>query len=117
MITGVDIEFIDLDGDKPEGFEAGPTENPEEEDVSMDPDLNLPWPDAGKVSAWWKENSGSFKPGVRHLLGKPITAESAREALQTGRQRHRAAAALELALMDPGKPLVEVRAPGYRQSV
>ncbi len=115
MITGVDIEYIDLDGDEPKGFQAGPTENPEEEDVSMDPDLKLPWPDPGKISGWWKENSASFKPGVRHLLGKPVSPESAREALQSGRQRQRAAAAIELVIQEPGNPLFEVRAAGFRQ--
>ena len=44
MITGVDLAYEDLSGDKPEGFEAGPTEDPEDENVAMDPDENLPWP-------------------------------------------------------------------------
>jgi hypothetical protein len=30
-------------------------------------------------------------------------------------QRQRAAAALELAILQPGQPLFEVRAPGFRQ--
>ena len=33
----------------------------------------------------------------------------------TGYQRQRAAAALELAILKPGRPLFEVRAPGWRQ--
>ena len=37
------------------------------------------------------------------------------EVLKTGRQRQRAAAALELAILQPGKPLFNVRAPGFRQ--
>ena len=42
MITGVDLAYDDLDTDKPEGFEAGPTENPEYENVEMDQDEDLP---------------------------------------------------------------------------
>jgi hypothetical protein len=38
-----------LEGKKPEGFEAGPTENPEDENVKMDPDDNLPWPDPALI--------------------------------------------------------------------
>jgi hypothetical protein len=41
MITGVDIAYEDLEGVWPEGFEAGPTENPENENVAMDPDEDL----------------------------------------------------------------------------
>jgi len=44
LITGANIAYEDLDGEKPDGFEAGPTENPEDEDVAMDADLNLAWP-------------------------------------------------------------------------
>jgi len=36
-------------------------------------------------------------------------------ALKNGYQRQRAAAALELAILKPGRPLFEVRAPGFRQ--
>src|SRR6266487_150454 len=38
MITGVDLAYEDLEGEWPEGFEAGPTENPEDENVDMDSD-------------------------------------------------------------------------------
>ena len=36
LITGVDLAYDDLEGDWPEGFETGPTENPEDEDVAVD---------------------------------------------------------------------------------
>lgn len=36
LITGIDLAYDDLERDWPEGFEAGPTENPEDEDVAMD---------------------------------------------------------------------------------
>ena len=42
MITGVDIAYEDLEGEWPAGFEAGPTEDPEDENVAMDPDEDLP---------------------------------------------------------------------------
>jgi uncharacterized protein (TIGR02270 family) len=115
MITGVDIAYEDLDMDKPEGFESGPTEDPKDDNVEMDPDERLPWPNANLIAKWWDKHAGEFQTGVRHLVGKPITAAWAEEVLQIGRQRQRAAAALELAILRPGSPLFETRAPGFRQ--
>lgn len=115
MITGADLAYLDLDGEKPEGFEAGPTEDPNDYNVEMDEDERLPWPDAALIAKWWSKHGGEFQPGVRHLVGKPISADSAAQVLRTGRQRQRAAAALELALLKPEVPMFEVRAPGFRQ--
>jgi uncharacterized protein (TIGR02270 family) len=115
MITGVDIAYDDLDTDKPEGFESGPTEDPKDENVEMDPDERLPWPDPKLIGKWWEENSARFQAGVRYLVGKPISMDWMQQVLRIGRQRQRAAAALELAIVQPGIPLFEVRAPGFRQ--
>jgi len=115
MITGIDIAYEDLEGEQPEGFEAGPTEETEDEDVEVDQDEDLPWPEPQLIKNWWDTNKGRFRNGVRHLLGKPISAEHLRQVLATGLQRQRAAAALELAIMQPGQPLFEIRAPGFRQ--
>ena len=116
-ITGVDIAYEDLEGEQADGFQAGPTESPEDEDVSMDPDEDLPWPDPELIGSWWSRHRGEFKSGTRYLLGKPITPPWLQEVLRVGRQRQRAAAALELAILERGKgqPLFEVRAPGFRQ--
>ncbi len=116
MITGVDLAYDDLERDWPEDFEAGPTENPEDEDVSMDGDEDLPWPDQQLVGDWWTSNNSGFSAGIRHLLGKPMTPESLQAALTSGQQRQRAAAAIELSLLQPGRPLFDVRAPGFRQA-
>jgi uncharacterized protein (TIGR02270 family) len=115
VITGVDLAYADLEGERPEGFEAGPTENPEDEDVAMDPDEDLPWPSPQLVADWWSKNQAGFRSGSRYLAGKPITANNLRQVLRTGYQRQRAAAAIELAMLNPGQPLFEVRAPGCRQ--
>lgn len=115
MITGVDIAYEDLDAEKPDGFEAGPTEDPKDDNVEMDPDERLPWPDPGLIAKWWEKHSSNLQPGVRYSVGKPITVEWVEEILRTGRQRQRAAAALELAILRPGIRLFETRAPGFRQ--
>ena len=46
MITGLDLAYLDLDGEPPAGFEAGPTDDPADPSVAMDEDEHLPWPDA-----------------------------------------------------------------------
>ncbi|HEY7636892.1 MAG TPA: TIGR02270 family protein [Gemmatimonadales bacterium] len=114
-ITGVDLAYQDLERDRPEGFESGPTEDPADANVEMDPDENLPWPDSALIQKWWQTNRASFPPGSRYLIGKPITPDWCKQVLRIGRQRQRAAAALELAMHQPGSPLFEVRAPGFRQ--
>lgn len=115
MITGVDLAFRDLERDPPEGHEAGPTEDPADHNVEMDPDENLPWPEPALVQQWWDANRGRFQHGTRYLLGNPLTDDWLRIVLRDGRQRQRAAAALELALRNPGQPLFNVKAPGFRQ--
>jgi len=115
MISGIDIAYEDLEGEWPEGFEAGPTETPEDEDVEMDPDEDLPWPEPGLIAEWWNRNKGSFQNGMRYLFGKAIIEEQCQHVLRHAYQRQRAAAAIELAIMNPGQPLFEIRAPGFRQ--
>jgi uncharacterized protein (TIGR02270 family) len=115
MITGVDLAYEDLDGDAPEGFEAGPNDNPEGENTALDQEEDLPWPVSELVAKWWRENQGKFRPGVRYLKGKEISRESLLNVLARGNQQQRAAAALELALREPTQPLFNIRAPGKCQ--
>lgn len=115
MLTGVDLAYEDLERDRPEDFESGPTEDPEDEDVSLDGDEDLPWPDSDLLKGWWAEHGGAFSAGTRYFLGNPAAPEAFRTALAEGFQRQRNAAAIELALADPAAPLFETRAPGKRQ--
>jgi uncharacterized protein (TIGR02270 family) len=115
MITGVHLSYDKLEGEKPQGFEAGPTEDPKDENVAMDQDEHLYWPDPNAVRKWWESHKGEYSSGTRYLLGKPIGPDWLGQVLRAGYQRQRAAAALELATLEPGKPLFEVRAPGFRQ--
>ena len=115
MITGVDIAHEDLEGEPPDGFEAGPNEDADDENVAMDPDEDLPWPGVESIQQWWHEHGRDFKGGERYLAGRPISVENCRDVLARGFQRQRIAAALELALMNPGRPLFETRARGIYQ--
>lgn len=112
MITGIDLAYDDLETDEPEGFEAGPTEDPDDEDVTMDADEDLPWPDPSLIKDRWAKEQARFQAGTRCLMGKPITPTALQDVLRKGMQRQRIAAAIELALRQPGHALFEVRARG-----
>ena len=116
MITGLDLAYEDLEGEWPEGFAAGPTEDPEDEDVDLDSDEDLPWPEPALITQWWAANKGKFTTGTRYLAGQPIAPVHLSQVLVSGFQRHRIAAAMELALLKPEQPLFEVRAPGFQQA-
>jgi uncharacterized protein (TIGR02270 family) len=115
FITGVDIAYQNLKTIRPEGFESGPTEDPHDDNVEMDPDDDLPWPDYQKVQAWWDTNKRSFQDSKRYFMGEPLSERHCKKILRDGYQRQRIAAALYLSLMQPGTPLFECRAPAWRQ--
>jgi uncharacterized protein (TIGR02270 family) len=110
MITGVDLSESKLEGVKPEGFTAGPTDDPGDENIAIDTDENLSWPDSAKMQVWWHRESTRFAVNVRHLRGAPLTRESCEGVFREGYQRQRRAAAYELALMSPGSHLLNWRA-------
>lgn len=115
MITGADLAEENLEGEWPEGFEAGPNDDPEDEDVALDEDEDLAWPDTERVSMWWEKNKGALPPGQRYLAGSPISPEHCLYVLKNGSQRHRQAAALELALGQADATYINTREPGYAQ--
>lgn len=94
----------------PAGTTIAPSEDPAAEDVALDEDEHLPWPDADAVAAWWKQRAGAF-PAGRLLAGRPVA--EARAVLSTGTQRQRIAAAVELARA--GAALFPWSAPAARQ--
>ena len=114
-LTGADLALLDLENKPPKDFQSGPTDNPADEDVSMDPDDNLPFPNPQKVAGWWSKNQSRFAPGTRYLLGQPMEIANLGQVLRIGKQRQRAAAAIELSMRQPGTPLFETRMPGFRQ--
>ncbi len=111
VITGVDVAAAGLDSQPPAGFAAGPTDDPSDPDVAMDPDVGLPWPDAGAVARWWHANGTGFAAAARHLGGQPPTGPWCRQLLYGGTQRTRSLAAIHLALLEPGHPLFPTEAP------
>ena len=60
FISGVDIAYEDLEGELPKNFATGPTENPEDEEVAMDTDGDLPCPDQSADRSLVETTSGNF---------------------------------------------------------
>jgi uncharacterized protein (TIGR02270 family) len=115
MISGVDLVEQDMWCQAPQESPPRPSDDPLDENVAMDADEQLPWPDPDKVEAWWQKNERRFAQDTRYLVGHPLSQASGDQVLQTGYQRQRRAAAYELALSDPGAHLWNWRARSYRQ--
>ncbi len=113
LITGVDLAYQDLECAEPDDFESGPNDDPQDEDVSLDEDDDLPWPDIGLVEQWWRAHAAEFAVGQRYLCGQLITEKNCNTVLLKSFQRQRIAASLELALL--GKGFFNTREKGKTQ--
>jgi uncharacterized protein (TIGR02270 family) len=114
-ITGLDLAYLDLERKPPEGVDFGPNDDPNDDNVAMDEDDGLPWPDVEKVSSWWQANGHRFSPGNRYFMGEPPSTSHCLDVLKNGFQRQRMAAAIYLCLLKPGTPLFNCAAPAWRQ--
>jgi hypothetical protein len=56
IISQTQPSILHHKGARPAGFAAGPAEDPEAENVDMDPDEDLPWPKPEAIHTWWKNN-------------------------------------------------------------
>lgn len=115
FITGLDLAYLDLDQKPPENFQSGPNDDPKDDNVAMDDDDGLPWPDPAKIQAWWSANAQRFQPGTRYFMGEPVSRGQCIKVLKEGFQRQRMAAAEYLCLLNPGTALFNTSAPAWRQ--
>lgn len=122
-ITGVDIAADGLEckpllrpRSDPDAIDDDAPEPTEGDAGQVGEDDDLPWPDPGKVAAWWQSHASRFEPGRRYLMGQEPSASVCAAVLHEGTQRQRCAAAERLALLAPGTPLFNVAAPSWRQT-
>jgi len=115
MITGLDLSLLDLDRKPPAQLETGPNDDPDDADIAMDEDDDLPWPDPARIRAWWQGNHARFPVGVRFFMGEPIAVAHCKKVLREGYQRQRIVAAEYLCLLQPGTALFPTSAPAWRQ--
>ncbi|MDM0112272.1 TIGR02270 family protein [Variovorax sp. J22R133] len=115
FITGVDLASRDLERKPPETVPGGPNDDPNDDNVALDEDDSLPWPDLTKLSAWWINNASQFPAGTRLFAGAPPTMSHCLQVLREHTQRRRKAAAIYMSLLKPGTALFNVAAPSRRQ--
>jgi len=105
FITGIDLEQQQLVGEPPLDLAQQPNEETDDEDVSLDEDENLLWPDVNKISQVWIHQGKNFTVGQRYFMGQEITPYLLKDKMLNAYQRQRHAAAMELALLDSDMPL------------
>ena len=115
LITGADLAALDLERKPPEHVPGGPSDDPADDDVAMDPDDSLPWPDRERVQRWWTEHADGMPANARCFMGRPPTPGHCADILREGLQRQRILAAQLLCLRTPGTRLFPVCAPSWRQ--
>ena len=113
LITGIDLEKHKLNSPQPAGQAAIPNDDATDQNVDLDADENLFWPDVEKIAALWRQHGQHFLVGRRYFLGKALTPEWLKNRLQECPQRQRHAAALELALIDSQSRLINTRARAF----
>ena len=110
LITGIDLQKHQLTTPPPPDQVLVPNDDATDTHVGLDDDENLPWPHAEQIAALWRNHGQHFLVGRRYFLGKTVTPEWLKAKLADGTQRHRHAAALELALVDSQSRLLNTRA-------
>jgi uncharacterized protein (TIGR02270 family) len=115
FITGADLAWLDLERKPPQRPVAGPSDDPLDDDVALDEDESLPWPDLARLQAWWQAHGREFPAGRRHFAGAAPGTPHCLQVLKENTQRQRAAAALLLSLSTPGTPVFNCAAPARRQ--
>ncbi|MDY0743301.1 TIGR02270 family protein [Paucibacter sp. R3-3] len=116
LITGADLAALDLERKPPEGARMGPSEDPNDDDVSLDEDESLPWPEQALVLRWWQANATRMPATARCFMGAPPSPAHCRQVLREGTQRQRFIAAQHACLLTPGLPLFPVCEPAWRQA-
>jgi len=108
-ITGIDLEEYQLVSEPPVNLARHPNEETDDEDVSLDEDENLLWPDVNKISQVWNNLGMKFNIGHRYFMGQEITTQLLKDKTLNANQRQRHAAAMELAILDSEVPLENTR--------
>jgi len=109
LITGTDLNAMNMTLKEPDTNDASPSEDAGDENVKMHDDENLPWPDVIKLTAYWGSIKNNFIAGQRYLLGNQIELVFLKNSLHTAYQRQRHAIAYEIALMDKTEILFNTR--------
>ncbi len=108
-ITGIHIEHHNLHIDA-DAVESLGLENIDDEDLALDEDENLLWPNVEKIKAVWQQQRHQYTQGQRYFYGAALSQASLEKHIQNSTQRRRHWAATELALMNKTLPLKNTKA-------
>src|SRR5690606_14453663 len=72
-ITGLRLAEAKLETHAPDNYTGGPSDDPRDDDVAIDPFDSLPWPDPARVREWWSRHGDAYRFGERYLAGRPLT--------------------------------------------
>jgi hypothetical protein len=84
----------------PSGLSSGPDDIPEHDEVAMDPDEGIPYPDQSALSDWWRQKRSTFG-WPQGLLGNELGIASATSAINDGPSLGALTGAAWLALNNP----------------
>ncbi len=116
MITGVRLADSDLALDEPpENAESTLNDDPADDNVQMEEDENLDWPNAAALAAWWQAADNKLISGTPHICGHIRSPESLRHVLHHGLQRQRGVAADLLLIRQTGNRYCDTRLPTHQQ--
>ncbi|MGQ7846627.1 TIGR02270 family protein [Granulosicoccus sp. 3-233] len=116
MITGARLSEHDLDRDDEVGMATSLlNDDPTDDNVRLDEDENLPWPDSDRLADWCLSAVRDTSADMPLLCGYQRTAELLQHVLQQGLQRQRSVAADLMKSRQPGKPYCNTCLPTSRQ--
>lgn len=110
QITGITLETAGLATEPAEDIETGPSDESDEEDVAMDEDEELPWPDVERVARLWQVHYQLLQPGQRYFQGQEVTKQVLAQIFVGANQQQKELAALQRAVLDRNTPLVNTQA-------
>jgi uncharacterized protein (TIGR02270 family) len=115
MITGADLGALGLERNRPDDPPGTNDEDPDDDQVALDEDEGLPWPDRERVRRWWESHASTLPARGRCFAGAPPSVAHCEQVLRNSTQRQRMVAASWLCVLQPGRKLFNCAAPAWRQ--
>lgn len=115
IITGAALQPLGLEIDPMVApAEASPA-GLDDDQVAVDPDDGLPWPNVNAVQSWWALKASTLPTRTRLVAGSEPGVEGCKTLLRTGAQPVRDLAALHLKRLLPTEVVFNCAAPSRRQ--
>lgn len=110
QITGIELESANLVNEPADEIETGPTDDAAAEDVTMDEDEDLPWPNMQKIARLWQVHNKLLQAGQRYFQGQEVTKQVLANIFVSANQQQKQLAALQRSILDKHTMLVNTKA-------